>query len=70
MLEEWWHWIIAISLFIIGIIVFWFITFYFIAPAVIAAFNLDIDVLTASLIIFFGGDSGIFALAIWGKRRS
>ncbi|NHI92040.1 MAG: hypothetical protein EAX96_06015 [Candidatus Lokiarchaeota archaeon] len=67
---EWYHWVLAIVGLAVGIIAFWFLTYYLIAPAIIYAFNLDMEVLPVTLIIFFGGDSGIFALAIWGKRRA
>jgi len=66
---EWYHWVIAIVGTVVGLIVFWFITYFLIAPAIITAFNLDVDPLAATLIIFFGGDSGVFALIFFGRRR-
>ena len=69
MFEEAWHYVVVGILAVLGIIGFWFLTWYLIAPAVITAFNLDMDNLTVTLIIFFGGDTGILGLAIWGKRR-
>ena len=64
---EWYYWIIGAA---IGMVAYWFITFFIIAPIVISAFNLDYDVLTVSIIIFFGGDAGIVSLAVWGNRRT
>ena len=64
---EWYYWVIGAA---VGMVIYWFITFFIIAPAVIQAFSLETDVLTTSLIIFFGGDAGIVSLAVWGNRRT
>jgi len=69
MFEEAWHYIVAGILLVLGLIGFWFLTWFLITPAVIYAFNLDMHPLAVTLIIFFGGDSGILGLAIFGKRR-
>ena len=69
MFEEAWHYVVVGILTVLGLIGFWFLTYFIITPIVIEAFQLDMHPLHVTLIIFIGGDSGILGLAIWGKRR-